>query len=448
LEKMIDVLKHPIYARLFSAQVIALLGTGLLTVALGLLAFDLAGDKAGAVLGTAFAIKMIAYVGLAPVANVVSEKLPRKAVLIGADLVRATVALFLPFIDAVWQIYVLIFLLQAASATFTPAFQAIIPDILKDEKDYTKALSLSRLAYDLENLISPALAGLLLAFMSYQWLFGGTLIGFVASSALVSIVSIPPITKNKIPRPFFERLTRGARIYLATPRLRGLLALNLAAAAAGAFVIVNTVVIVLSDYSRTQTDVAYALMAFGGGSMLTALLLPRLLDFISDRTLMLAAGLALTVLTIGHALYTLTSGLPTWELFLFAWAASGMLYAAILTPSGRLLRNSAHAEDRPSIFSAQFALSHACWLLTYPIAGWAGQAFGLAVAMIILGVIALIGSVTAFFIWPSGDTKELVHDHSDLPLDHPHLREYRAGGKRHRHPFVIDDEHRAWPTHG
>ena len=445
---MIDVLKHPLYARLFSAQVIALLGTGLLTVALGLLAFDLAGDKAGAVLGTAFAIKMIAYVCLAPIANAVSEKLPRKAVLVGADLVRAAVALLLPFIDTVWHIYVLIFVLQAASATFTPAFQAIIPDILKDEKSYTKALSLSRLAYDLENLISPALAGLLLTFMSYHWLFGGTIIGFVASAALVSMVSIPSVSENRKTRPFFERLTRGSRIYLATPRLRGLLALNLAAAAAGAFVIVNTVVIVLSGYGKTQTDVAYALMAFGGGSMLTALLLPQLLESISDRTLMLTAGFALTILTICHALYTLTRGLPTWELFLFAWGASGILYAAILTPSGRLLRNSAHAEDRPSIFSAQFALSHACWLLTYPIAGWAGQTLGLPVAMMILGFMALIGSVTAFFIWPTTDAKELVHDHNDLPPDHPHLQEYQAAGNRHRHTFVIDDEHRAWPTHG
>jgi MFS family permease len=445
---MINVLKHPTYVRLFSAQVIALLGTGLLTVALGLLAFDLAGEKAGAVLGTAFAIKMIAYVGLSPIANAVSERFPRKAVLIGADLVRATVALVLPFIDAVWQIFALIFVLQAASATFTPAFQAIIPDILKDEKDYTKALSLSRLAYDLENLISPALAGLLLTFVSFHWLFGGTVIGFLASAALVSVVSIPSISENKKVRPFFERLTRGARIYLATPRLKGLLALNLAAAAAGAFVIVNTVVIVLSGYSRTQTDVAYALMAFGGGSMLTALLLPRLLDIISDRRLMIASALVLTALTIGHALYMLTIDLPTWGLFLLAWAASGMLYAAILTPSGRLLRNSAHAEDRPSIFSAQFALSHACWLLTYPIAGWVGQIFGLAIAMIILGVIALVGSVVALFIWPSDDSKELVHDHSDLPLDHPHLQEFRADGKRHRHAFVIDDEHRVWPTHG
>jgi MFS family permease len=175
---MIDVLKHRTYARLFSAQVIALLGTGLLTVALGLLAFDLAGDKAGAVLGTAFAIKMLAYVGLSPIAHALSAAWSRKAVLIGADLVRAGVALFWPFIDSVWQIYLLIFVLQAASATFTPAFQAAIPDILSYERDYTKALSLSCLAYDIENLISPVLAGLLLTVISYHWLFGGTVIGF------------------------------------------------------------------------------------------------------------------------------------------------------------------------------------------------------------------------------------------------------------------------------
>jgi hypothetical protein len=46
-------------------MVVFLLGTGLATVALGLFAFDLAGAEAGAVLGTALAIKMIAYVGVA-----------------------------------------------------------------------------------------------------------------------------------------------------------------------------------------------------------------------------------------------------------------------------------------------------------------------------------------------------------------------------------------------
>ena len=52
-------------------------------------------------------------------------------------------ALCLPFVTQIWQIYLLIFILQAASAGFTPTFQATIPDILPDEEEYTKALSLS-----------------------------------------------------------------------------------------------------------------------------------------------------------------------------------------------------------------------------------------------------------------------------------------------------------------
>ena len=84
------------------------------------------------------------------------------------DLVRAVIALTLPFVDQVWQVYVLIFVLQSASAAFTPTFQATIPDILPDERDYTRALSLSRLAYDLENLLSPTLAALLLTVVQLQ----------------------------------------------------------------------------------------------------------------------------------------------------------------------------------------------------------------------------------------------------------------------------------------
>lgn len=72
----------------------------------------------------------------------------------------------------------------------------------------------------------------------------------------------------------------------------------------------------------------------------------------------------------------------------------GLGYSAVLTPSGRLLRRSAHAQDRPALFAAQFALSHACWLVTYPL------------------------------------------------FDHPHLK----GKRRHAHPFVVDDAHPRWAS--
>ena len=129
---MLQVLRNPTYAKLFAAQVIALLGTGLLTVALGLLAFDIAGSSAGSVLGTALTIKMVAYVGVAPLIAAVVDRLPKKAVLITADLLRLEIALMLPFVTEAWQIYVLVFVLQSASATFTPAFQSLIPSVLPE----------------------------------------------------------------------------------------------------------------------------------------------------------------------------------------------------------------------------------------------------------------------------------------------------------------------------
>ena len=68
--------------------------------------------------------------------------------------------------------------------------------------------------------------------------------------------------------------------------------------------------------------------------------------------------------------------------------------------------------------------------------------------MAMLGVLASAAAGLAVVVWPAGEAETLEHDHPDLPSDHPHLREHLAVGKRHRHAFVIDDEHRAWPVHG
>ena len=271
---MLSILAIRTYRHLFLAQVIALIGTGLATVALGLLAWEIAGANAGLVLGTALAIKMVAYVSLAPIAQAFADRVPRKVMLVSLDLIRAVVALALPFVSEVWQIYLLIFVLQAASAGFTPTFQATIPDILPDEADYTRALSLSRLAYDLESLLSPMLAAALLTIVSFPVLFGGTVLGFLCSALLVVSAALPS-AKPVIARGIWDRTTRGLRIYLATPRLRGLLALNLSVAAAASMVFVNTIVIVKDRLGLGEEQLALALAAFGAGSMIAALVLRK-----------------------------------------------------------------------------------------------------------------------------------------------------------------------------
>lgn len=438
---MFDILGDRTYRHLFSAQVIALLGTGLATVALGLLAYDLAGENAGAVLGTALAIKMLAYIGVAPIASAFAERLPRREMLVTLDLIRAAVALLLPFVTEIWQVYMLIFVLQSASAGFTPAFQAAIPDVLPKEADYTKALSLSRLAYDLENLISPALAAALLTVVTFQSLFIGTVVGFLASAALVVSAVLP---KAKLPpkRGVYDRTTRGMRIYLATPRLRGLLAVNLVAASASAMVIVNTVVLVQGQLKLTQNATALALACFGAGSMLVALVLPRLLSKIPERRVMLAGAVLLVA-----GLFAGSFASAHFPMLLALWFCLGVGYSLVQTPSGNLVRRSSSAEDRPSLFAAQFALSHACWLITYPLAGWLGAKAGLGVSFVVLAVLACMATVASARFWSGADPTELEHTHDDLGGDHQHVKQNAsASDGRHSHAFFIDDEHLRWPT--
>lgn len=442
---MLTVLANRTYRNLLAAQVIALVGTGLATVALGLLAYDIAGADAGAVLGTALAIKMIAYIGIGPIVGAYADRLPRRAFLVAMDMIRAGVALLLPFVDQIWQVYVLIFALQSASAAFTPTFQATIPDVLPDEAEYTRALSLSRLAYDLESLLSPMLAAALLSVISFHWLFGGTAIGFVGSALMVLSVTLPRSPAKPREGGIYARTTRGMRIYLKTPRLRGLLAINLAAAAASAMVIVNTVVIVRNTFGFGQREVALTLAAYGGGSMLAALALPRLLDRIEGRTVMLSGAAVLTAALAALGLASAGMTATFWPVLLLGWFVMGMAYAAALTPSGLLLRRSAQAEDRPAVFAAQFALSHACWLIAYPLAGQVGARFGQQLAFYSLAGLALSGVAAALWLWPTRDPKEIEHEHPELPDDHPHHSVHRAGQSSHAHDYMIDDLHHKWP---
>lgn len=399
---MLSILQNRTYRHLLAAQIVALAGTGLATVALGLLAYDLAGDAAGMVLGTALTIKMVAYVTVAPLAAAIAEQIDRRRMLVCLDLVRAAVAMCLPFVTEVWQVYVLIFVLQSASAGFTPAFQATIPDILTNERDYTKALSLSRLAVDMESLLSPMLAAALLVILSFETLFWGTGLGFIASALLVTSVVLPS------PKPtgrtgIYDRTTHGIRIYLGTTRLRGLLALNWTAAALSAMVIVNTVVIVRADLGLAESAVALALAGFGGGSMIAAFTLPTLLDRFEDRKVMLT-GSAVGIATMASAAIVSISASLSLALLTTLWAGVGFGYSMTLTPAGRLLTRSARPEDRPPVFAAQFTLSHACWLLTYPLAGWLMTRFGVNVALAAMSAAAVLGLFTALAVWPRADT--------------------------------------------
>jgi predicted MFS family arabinose efflux permease len=292
----------------------------------------------------------------------------------------------------------LIAVLQSASAAFTPTFQAVIPDIVTKESDYTRALSASQVAYTMESLLSPVLAALALTLMSFNWLFVGTSIGFAASAFLVLSTTVPNARPSAHANAW-DRVTSGIKLFAATPRLRGIMAFNLVVAAAGAIVVVNTVNYVRDTLRGTQVDVAWMLAASGGGTLVVALLLPRVLDMVADRTVMTTGAVAL-VIGATSAVSLSAAEIISSAATATVWILIGGGMALIVTPTGRVLRRSVDPDALPEVFAAQFSLSHVAWLITYPIAGWIGATSGFTLTWSILASLAVIGSVAAVALWP------------------------------------------------
>lgn len=367
---MIRILRHRIYGCLFAAQVISLLGTGLATVALSLVAYDLAGGGAGLVMGAVLAVKMVAYVVISPLAVAAVSRIPRRRVLVGSDAIRLIAALSLPFVSQVWQIFVLVFILQAASATFTPSFQAVIPVVLPDEDDYTDALSLSRLATDLESIVSPMLAAALLLVIPGSALFFGTALGFAGSACLVLASAFPLAlglhSSAEGPQlPFGQRARSGIVAFFANRVLRPILVLNMTVAAAVAYVLVQTVVIVRSELGLPELWVAVFLGVNGAGSMATALCLPRILRRVPERTVMLRAGVLLPGGVLAAGLLIPAAGpVQVTVVLTVIWFLIGVGWSGVETPMARIIRRAVPAGELPSAFAAQFSLSHACWLVS------------------------------------------------------------------------------------
>lgn len=455
---------QPAFRHLFSAQITSLIGTGLTTVALSLLAYDLAGDDAGRVLGSILVLKMVAYLLIAPVAGGMAHLLPRRMWLVGLDVLRAAIVLCLPFVDQVWQIFVLVFVVNAASAAFTPVFQAIIPEILPDEKAYTKGLSYARLAYDLENLASPALAAALLVVWSFDSLFLANSLTFAISALLIMTAQIPQAAPTDRTGGIYANTVFGIVAYLKTPRLRGLLAVYFAVSSVGAMIIVNTVVLTRGILGGAELLTTSFLACAGAGSMCAAFLIPRLIERVGERHLMLAGIVAAAVaMLLGGIL--MISDLASVFAFAILWLIAGAGTTFAQTPGGRLVQRSAGDGDRSAFFAANFALSHGGWLFAYGIVGWLGSLADLSAAFLASGGMAIGSVIVAVMLWPKEDRLEIKHSHPGFWHEHPHdhndphhvhVHEDTAETDKHRHRhfhppvthkhrFVIDSHHTKWP---
>ena len=90
-----------------------------------------------------------------------------------------------------------------------------------------------------------------------------------------------------------------------------------------------------------------------------------------------------------------------WFVLLLAWFISGFGYTLLLTPMGRVIRKVSSVDEFSQVYSAQFSLSHLCWLFMYPLSGYLMTISGGSFTLLTLALLMACSNVFAAWYFRS-----------------------------------------------
>jgi MFS family permease len=369
------------FRHLFYSRSLSLLGSGIGRVALAFFAYHLAPGNVGRVLGVVLTLNMLAYIIMGPVWGHFAARIPRKLFFISMDVIRLGLLCAMPWLTHVWQVYLWVVLINICSAGYTPLYQAVIPEMLPDEAVYSQALILTRITYNIETLLSPALCALLLLVISFRGLFYiNALMYFLAALSILPVTFPSVLAKIKTSG---VHVYSGITQYLGNRRLLACLALILISTLAGATVYVNSVGFIHGHFGQSKSATAMAMFMFGLGSIGFALFMPRLRQRFSEQRLMQFGALWLI------ATFFVASWAHTWQDLYLAWFSLGVGTIAIEGLLGVIVNQFANAQNRATMFAANFSLTHGAWLVGYLTVALLGHGWHLQRYFLLLAGAAL-----------------------------------------------------------
>jgi MFS transporter, NRE family, putaive nickel resistance protein len=418
-------LNNPTFARLYLAQTINLVGDALTWLGLALLAFELAGERSGTVLAGALTLRVMVFVLLSPIAGVVADRFDRKLIMTWTHLARMIIVCLLPFVTQVWQIYVIVLMLNVFYAFFAPTHTATIP-LVTTEADRSQAISLSTATSQLLGVISPALAGSIAAFVGTRQIFW--LDGITFLLAAILIITLPSkliVPQNSAaPKTFAQNIANirmGTTCLFADAAIRYALALQLVTAIAGAEILVNTVGHIQGFLHGGKVEYGWVMAAFGMGATVSAISYSYLKQKFSPVLLMSSATVLMT-LAVLPANFVSLGGL------LILWTIAGAGQTLVNVTVQNLIADRVAIEIQGRVYGAHFAWSHLWWAFSYPLAGWLGQylpqsnfAVSGLVGLVLLVLVWLVLRTQLFTSLQEGQWHE--HDHSH---DEHHTHQHSA----------------------
>lgn len=175
---------------LWSGELISAIGSGLTSFGLGVYVFQQTGSASAMALVTLLAF--MPSLLLSPVSGVLADRYDRRVLMMLGDGLSATGLVFILFCmingqAALWQICVGVTISSVFSSLLEPSYKATVTDLLTPE-EYTKASGLVGIAGSAKYLISPIIAGFLLAVSNIKLLLIIDIVTFFVTVAATLVV--------------------------------------------------------------------------------------------------------------------------------------------------------------------------------------------------------------------------------------------------------------------
>jgi MFS family permease len=380
--------QHRDFRRLWAAQAVSNVGDWTYALAVA----TMVAGRAGA--AHALALLLVAEVAPAAVAGALGgpliDRLPRKALMVGSDLLRAAAVATLLFQrpPALAHVYVVAVSLGLLRALFMPTLQASLPNVVPRSR-LVAANAFIAATYHIAVMVGPLLGGVLVAAAGPTAAFGLNAGTFLASAALVAGVHLPARESRESASSPWTDLVAGVKYSVMTPLVRG--------------VLVVTGLVMLGASIRTPLEPLFVLGTLGGKAQALGLVggawgLGMIFGSVAAPA---AAGkwrrerlLGVSAAVVGLCVLA-ASRAGTLPPVLLLWLGAGAANALGTVSYESLLQERTPDEFRGRVMAASEAVLDGTFLAGVSAAGWLGTSFGVRGAYAISGAAFLLTAVVS-----------------------------------------------------
>lgn len=273
LDRTFKAFQYPQFRLMWTGACVSSIGTWMQALAQSWLVLEISNDP--------FYLGLDSFLGQIPiflfslVGGVIADRFDRRRVLVGSQLVQMTCAFLLAALFAsklvqVWQVLALSFCVGVAQAFGGPAYQALVPTLVKSE-DLPNAIALNSIQFNLARIIGPVLGGLALTQLGASWCFSLNGVSYIAVIITLLLVQ-PAFFPKSSTTPILESMKQGISFVRGEASMVSLIVVAFLMTMLGFPMIVFLPVFARDIFHMGPDGLRNMMVVSGAGSILGALL--------------------------------------------------------------------------------------------------------------------------------------------------------------------------------